>query len=175
MHRYQQIQNISIQHGLATLPSSKTVKPGNPVDLALILHTLNSAYQETGNHQYAEAANELSRLIGVVQGAHGEFLASETDDVHANEVQWRIDNVRASTQTEALSVSQSGETAPAPAPDDRTRLTTLLAKARSLEGSEELQEYPRCDWKEEIGDGNTNLGYKDWAISRIEFDLEDLQ
>lgn len=175
MHRYQQIQNISIQHGLATLPSSKTVKPGKPVDLALILHTLNNAYQETGNHQYAEAANELSRLIGVVQGAHGEFLASEADDVHANEVQWRIDNVRASTQTETLPVSQSGEPAPAPAPDDRTRLTTLLAKARSLEGNEELQEYPRCDWKEEIGDGNTNLGYQDWAISRIEFELEDLQ
>lgn len=92
MYRHERIQNIFIQHGLASPPTSKTIPPTKPVDLAIVLHALNSAYQETGNPQYAQAANEAGRLIGFVRGAHGEFLAIEDNAKTAPEVQVRVDN-----------------------------------------------------------------------------------
>lgn len=63
-------QNISVSQGLATL------EDGSTVDLVKIQAALNFAFQSEGSNELAEASNELSKITGLQQDPHGEFLPS---------------------------------------------------------------------------------------------------
>lgn len=39
---------------------------------------------------------------------------------------------------------------------------------------EESPEYPRSDWKDEVNNDDTNLGYWDWVEHQIESNDEDI-
>lgn len=60
--------NVTIEGGMGFLPD------GSVVNLLAIQQTLNNAFQETGDMEFAHAANELSRITQKYQGPHGEFL-----------------------------------------------------------------------------------------------------
>lgn len=53
--------------GMATLQDGPTV---NLLDVQAVI---NGAFQEHGDQEYASAADELSKLTGLVQGPHGEW------------------------------------------------------------------------------------------------------
>lgn len=59
----------SIKGGIITLDN------GTQVNLLDIQATINSAFQNTGDQEYADAASEMSKVTGAWQGPHGEFLA----------------------------------------------------------------------------------------------------
>lgn len=60
--------HVSIDQGIATLPNGQTV------NLLEIQGLLNHAFQETGDHDFAKACEDLSEMTGYFQGASGEFL-----------------------------------------------------------------------------------------------------
>ncbi len=63
--------SIHGQGGIATLENGETV------DVLAIQAVCNSAFQETGKQEYADAANELSKITGKVQGPHGDWLDAD--------------------------------------------------------------------------------------------------
>ena len=54
-----------------------TTPDGDVIDLIKIQAVLNVAFGKLGYFYYAEAANEMSKLTGVVQGPHEEWLLRE--------------------------------------------------------------------------------------------------
>lgn len=60
--------NVTVEGGMAFLPD------GSVVNLLSIQQALNGAFQETGEMEFAHAANELSRITLKYQGPQGEFL-----------------------------------------------------------------------------------------------------
>lgn len=63
--------SIHGQGGIATLGNGETV------DVLAIQAACNNAFQETGRQEYADAANELSKITGKVQGSHGDWLDAD--------------------------------------------------------------------------------------------------
>lgn len=74
MKQCEQTINVSIHLGMATLPT------GQVIDLKKIQAKVNEAFQETGEIEYAEAADQLSLLSGYYQGPHAEFFPNEDLD-----------------------------------------------------------------------------------------------
>jgi hypothetical protein len=54
-----------------------TMEDGTTIDLLKIQAACNSAFQQLGDPEFAEAANELAKLTGKSQGPHGEWLDNE--------------------------------------------------------------------------------------------------
>lgn len=65
------VGKISMDSGLATF------EDGTYVDLLEVQAAINGAFQEHGDQEYAEAADTLSRITGLVQGPHGEWEERE--------------------------------------------------------------------------------------------------
>lgn len=59
--------NITYENGIATLPDGKTI------NLLKVQQVCNHAFQELGDQDYANAADDLSLITGLVQGPHGEW------------------------------------------------------------------------------------------------------
>lgn len=60
--------NLSVMLGVATLPDQ------SQINLCEIQRTCNNAFQQTGLAEHAIAADNLSKLTGLVQGGRGEWL-----------------------------------------------------------------------------------------------------
>lgn len=69
--------HISIDNGQATLPD------GRVVDLLKIQATLNNAFQETGDEDFMEAADQLSLITQQHQSLHGEFVPGSYEEEQA--------------------------------------------------------------------------------------------
>ena len=82
MKQHELNQIISIHQGLATMPD------GSTIDLAKILTALNYAFQETGEAEFSEAADQITKLTGLFQGPHGDIIAAEdTEGDNAGQAQ----------------------------------------------------------------------------------------
>ena len=64
----------SIEGGILTLDS------GTTIDLLKVQAACNYAFQATGDHEFAEAADEIAKATGVVQGPHGEWTSPDEGD-----------------------------------------------------------------------------------------------
>ena len=65
----------SISAGIATLPS------GESVDLLSAQSALNQAFQETGEPEYFEAADQVGKLTGMWQGPHAAFYPHSVENL----------------------------------------------------------------------------------------------
>lgn len=65
------VGNISMDSGLATF------EDGRCVNLLKVQAVINGAFQEHGDQEYADAADDLSKLTGLVQGAYGDWEEAE--------------------------------------------------------------------------------------------------
>ncbi len=54
-----------------------TMEDGTTINLLKIQVACNAAFQQLGDPEFAEAANELAKMTGKVQGPHGEWLDNE--------------------------------------------------------------------------------------------------
>lgn len=52
------------------------MEDGTPVDLLKIIAACNSAFQQLGDQEYMEAADEASKIAGVMQGPHGQWITA---------------------------------------------------------------------------------------------------
>lgn len=50
-------------------------------------------------------------------------------------------------------------------------MTDIVKIAREEDSWSEIIEFPRKDWKHEVWNGETNLGYWEWVISKLESKL----
>ena len=64
------VGKLSMDSGIATL------EDGTYVNLLEVQAVINGAFQEHGNQEYADAADALSKVTGLVQGPHGEWEAA---------------------------------------------------------------------------------------------------
>ncbi len=61
---------VTVYNGHATLPN------GQVVNLLAIQESLNNSFQETGEARYGELSDELSKITGMWQGPHCQWLSN---------------------------------------------------------------------------------------------------
>lgn len=70
-----------------------------------------------------------------------------------------------------MSDTPSTQLPASPSPAVETRGARLYKEAQALQKDDlwnDFDEYPRTDWKYEVANGDTNLGYWEWVFHRIE-------
>lgn len=68
-----------------------------------------------------------------------------------------------------------GEFVPSQGVSERYRLSALAQGLDELSVWDELEEFPVTNWRAEVENDDTRLGYKDWVKGQIEQQLEDLE
>jgi hypothetical protein len=71
MTKYNTPRTATINRGIATLENGVTV------DLIRVQSRLINGFIATGDQSYADAANELGTITGLVQGAHGNWIHAQ--------------------------------------------------------------------------------------------------
>lgn len=146
MKQHELNQIVSIHQGLATMPD------GSVIDLAKILTALNYAFQETGEAEFSEAADQITKLTGLFQGAHGDLIALEdTEGENAGQAQAiPVIAQRVADWGTSAEVNHHKNTPPPLASLSREQIEALILQFCT--NTESLGEYCRLvDYDPEIG------------------------